>query len=81
MSLKTLLIITLAFFSFTNNFICNFDTLKELINSINIDGLLIEYVDNTKIINYLENIKELFIYIIFFINKDPLSIFKINIGV
>ena len=55
MSLKTLLIITLAFLSFTNNFICNFDTLKELINSINIDGLLIEYVDNTKIINYLES--------------------------
>ena len=77
MNKKILFIFLLAFISFVNNLICNFDYLIELFTTLPISFYFTKSLTKTEIVSYLNILYTIFCFFTFFITKNPLSVFKI----
>ena len=76
MNKNFLLIMFLALISFINNIICYLDEFLYLLKNINISFYLYPFLETNNIKEYFKTIKDIFCYIIFFINQNPFSYFK-----
>lgn len=77
MNKKLFIIFTLAFVSFINNLICNFDYLIDLMMSFPVEFYLFKTSNNLTIKEYLIVLYSLICYFTFFINKNPLSVLRV----
>ena len=77
MNKKLLIIFLIAFISFINNLLCNFNYLIDLFTSLPLDFYFTKLSSSINLKDYIKIMYSLVCYFTFFITDNPLSVFKV----